>query len=123
MLVLHGLEATGKSCTIKAVLEALGALHVIVHSQECITSRHLLERTFAACIGAFKKHDDTLPLESLDTKCENVSALIVQLRQLLENVEKFIIVFDGIDRQREAPSTLLPALARMGEIVCAYTVM
>lgn len=30
---------------------------------------------------------------------------------------KFVLVFDGIDKQRETPPTLLPALARVGEIV------
>jgi origin recognition complex subunit 5 len=28
-----------------------------------------------------------------------------------------VLVFDGIDQQREAPPTLLPALARLGEFV------
>jgi len=31
---------------------------------------------------------------------------------------RFVLVFDGIDQQREAPATLLPALARLSEIVC-----
>jgi len=35
----------------------------------------------------------------------------------------FILVFDGIDRQREAPPTLLPALARLGEIIPKLTVV
>ena len=30
---------------------------------------------------------------------------------------RFVLVFDGIDRQRDAPHTLLPALARLSEIV------
>ena len=104
--------------TIKAILEGLGTFHAIVRSQECITSRHLLERAFKACIDAVKKHDDALPSEALEAKCENVSALAVQLQRLLEGREKFVLVFDGIDHQREAPPTLLPALGRMGEMVC-----
>ncbi|KAK1078995.1 hypothetical protein LTR33_006765 [Friedmanniomyces endolithicus] len=31
--------------------------------------------------------------------------------------EKFVLVFDGVDKQRESPPTLLPALARLGEYV------
>jgi origin recognition complex subunit 5 len=31
--------------------------------------------------------------------------------------DKFVLILDGIDRQRDAPPTLLPALARMGEVV------
>lgn len=64
----------------------------------------------------------------INGRCENLSALAVQLQRLLstegfneEEVEegkaKFVLVFDGVDRQREAPPTLLPALARLGEIV------
>lgn len=29
----------------------------------------------------------------------------------------FVLVFDAIDRQKEAPPTLLPALARLSEMV------
>jgi origin recognition complex subunit 5 len=30
---------------------------------------------------------------------------------------RFVLVFDAVDRQRDAPHTLLPALARLSEIV------
>jgi len=53
----------------------------------------------------------------LDGRCESISVLAVQLQQLLHRQKKFILVFDGIDRQREAPPTLLPAIVRLGEIV------
>jgi len=41
----------------------------------------------------------------------------VHLERLLSDREKFILMFDDVDKQREAPPTLLPALARLGEIV------
>ena len=116
-LVLYGLEATGKSLTIKAVLEALEVPYAIIRSQECITARHLLERTVTACKGALGK-GVSLVNRNPDTKCENINALAVQLQSLLEGTEKFTLVFDGIDYQRETPPTLLPAVARLGEIVC-----
>lgn len=53
----------------------------------------------------------------LDGRCESISAFTVELQHLLERKGKFILVFDGIDRQREAAPTLLPAIARLGEIV------
>jgi hypothetical protein len=51
--------------------------------------------------------------------------LVVELGKLLESwtiaeeggKRRFVLVFDGIDHQRDAPPTLLPALARLGEIV------
>lgn len=54
-------------------------------------------------------------------RSENTAALVVQLQRLLSGIEKFVLVFDGIDHQREAPATLLPALARFNEFVWATT--
>jgi hypothetical protein len=61
------------------------------------------------------------------SRCENLSQLVVETGRLLEDwttseeeherKKRFVLVFDGIDRQRDAPPTLLPALARLGEIV------
>ena len=53
----------------------------------------------------------------MDGRCDSISAFVVQLQRLLEGKGNFILVFDGIDHQREAAPTLLPALARLGEIV------
>ena len=50
-------------------------------------------------------------------RCENMAALVEHLQRLLSRRQKFILLFDGIDKQREAPPTLLAALARLGEIV------
>jgi len=128
------LEATGKSAITKALLNELsneskdGRLngdseiphdelrYVIIKSAECITGRHLLEQT----IGAVAK---VVGWEGNIGRCENVAQLVVDLGRMLEawNVEdarqRLVLAFDGIDHQREAPPTLLPALARMGEIV------
>ena len=53
----------------------------------------------------------------LDGKCDSISAFLVELQLLLARKRQFILVFDGIDRQREAAPTLLPAIARLGETV------
>ncbi|KAH0559406.1 hypothetical protein GP486_004077 [Trichoglossum hirsutum] len=115
-LVVHGLEATGKSVIVKSVLNAVGTTHAIICSQECVTVRHLLERTIAACGDAISR---TLSdgNESVGGRCESTSALALQLQRLLKGTtEKLVLVFDGVDRQREAAPTLLPALARLGEL-------
>ena len=103
--------------TIKAVLEGLSVRHAIIRSRECITARHLLERTVIACKDAIGEEVQSGTQRNIDGRCENVSVLVVLLRQILEGEKKFIIVFDGIDGQREAPPYLLPAIARLGEIV------
>lgn len=52
------------------------------------------------------------------SRTENLNSLVVNLQRMLEGrSSKFVLVFDGIDRQRECPPTLLPALARFGEMV------
>ena len=105
---------------MKATLDALLVPFAIVRSRECITARHLLERTIIACRDALGKIDDdevAKKLSSFDGRCESLSSLTVQLERITRLQSKFVLVFDGIDRQPDAPSTLVPALARLGEIV------
>jgi len=99
------------------LLETLGTTHAIINSRECITARHLFERTIASCADVIG--DPVVETINRDGfgRCENISVLTVQLQLLLNGRQKFILVLDGIDRQREASPTLLPALARLGEIV------
>lgn len=116
-LCIHGVEATGKSLAITAVLDTLKLPSAIVRSQECITTRHLLERTISAVKTALKDDEVSGASQTVDGRCDSISAFVVNLQRLLEGVARFALVFDGIDRQREAAPTLLPALTRLGEIV------
>ena len=79
-----------------------------------MTGRHLLERTVAAVHQSLQSEGDG---EDYNPRCENLSALVVHLQRLLKSEEKFVLVLEGVDKQREAPPTLLPALARLGEFV------
>lgn len=103
--------------TVTSVLQAFDVPSAFVLSQECITTRHLLERAIAAVKDALEKEIGYEVPNGLDGRCESISAFVVELQRLLEWKKKFILVFDGIDRQREAAPTLLPAIARLGEIV------
>ncbi|KAI1495846.1 origin recognition complex subunit 5 C-terminus-domain-containing protein [Biscogniauxia marginata] len=130
-LVVHGTEATGKSAITTALLQALGdgrdLSYAIVKSAECVTARHLYERTVGLVAGALK-------WDGAVGRCETLAALTVELTKMLKYAERaggdnesasdnttrrrrFVLVFDGIDRQRDAPPTLLPALARLAEII------
>jgi origin recognition complex subunit 5 len=137
-LVLYGLEATGKSAIVQAVLEALASTSgtaldghagedtdeeivqfAIVKSAESITGRHLLEQT----VGSVAKAVDW---KGKIGRCESLAQFVVELGRILNNhgpnaisdaKQRFVLVFDGIDSQREPPPTLLPALARLGEMV------
>ncbi|KAI1159553.1 origin recognition complex subunit 5 C-terminus-domain-containing protein [Nemania serpens] len=120
-IVVHGAEATGKSAIIGELLRTLrdhspsDLDYAIVKSAECVTARHLFERT-VGLVG------DVLRNRPAPGRCETLAALTAELSKMLKYVEgdvrpRFVLAFDGIDRQRDAPPTLLPALARLSEIV------
>ncbi|KAL2116944.1 hypothetical protein VTJ04DRAFT_9112 [Mycothermus thermophilus] len=131
-LVVYGTEATGKSAITSALLARLAEHHVddhdgpsllyaIVSSPECITARHLYETIVAKVAAALDWPD-------APSRCESISQLNVELCKMLKYPSRppgfrFVLVLDAIDRQREAPHTLLPALARLSEIIpCLTTV-
>lgn len=108
-----------------AVLEALSSLesanaiapaisYASINSVECVTARHLFEKTV-------EKVRNTIGENGKQKRCESLAQLVVELGRLLNTVQRpswrFVLVFDAIDRQRDAPHTLLPALARLSEIV------
>lgn len=109
--------------TISAVLDTIDTPSAILQSQECITTRHLLERTIAAVKETLGADGQLEKANDLDGRCESISAFTVELQHLLRGSGKFVLVFDGIDRQREAAPTLLPAITRLGEILRNLTVI
>ncbi len=137
-IVIYGLEATGKSSITAAALSRLcsssaspglepdglddreeGLQYAVVKSAECITGRHLLETIVGSIAHA-------IGWKGAVHRCENLSQLAVEIARLLDGSShklnadgnsNFFLVLNGIDRQRDAPPTLLPALARMGEVV------
>lgn len=125
-LVIHGTEATAKSAVVEALLRRLTGggegsrgsqtlQYAIINSIECVTGRHLFERTLG-------KVADAVSWKGTLGRCETLSQLTVELSKMLKYVPRpegsgFVLVFDAIDRQREAPPTLLPALGRLSEIV------
>ncbi|KAI9689402.1 MAG: hypothetical protein M1822_010053 [Bathelium mastoideum] len=122
-VVLHGLEATGKTAIIDRYLKLAKVPYTIISSRQCITGRHLLERILAACIASVEAIPDFEVKQSAFGRCESLSALVVYLQSLLQGLKKFVLVLDGIDRQRDAPPTLFPALARFGEMISSLTIV
>ncbi|KAI5854535.1 origin recognition complex subunit 5 C-terminus-domain-containing protein [Durotheca rogersii] len=132
-LIVYGPEATGKSAITARLLGLLrdrhsrrtdsdddrnGGLvnHAIIKSAECVTARHLFERIVGSVGDALQWRGGAVG------RCETLAALTVELAKMLKYVKReegwrFVLVFDGIDRQREAPPTLLAALARLPEIM------
>lgn len=128
--VVYGVKSTGKSLTIKSVLESCNITrHATIQSAEWVDSRELLEAVVSAVVNMSNKEkekeeeeeveeeDDNKKKHIDERKCESISAFVVQLQLLLEGKEKTILVFDGIDRQQEPWLSLLPAIARLGEVV------
>jgi len=127
-IVLYGLNATGKSLITKTVLERLsineGGIrgapklhHTIIKTAECITSRHLMEKIVKAVADALGYR--------ASNRCENASQLVNELEKMFhwsqcqnpEVAHRLVLVFDGIDQQ-VVHSQTLPALAKLGELVC-----
>lgn len=122
-MVVHGVSATCKSTVIRGVLSTLEVQHAVIRSTECITGRHLLTKILWNTLEAVGQKDEWEKFGK--GRCENVSSLAVLLDECLspraaEKRGTFVLVLDEIDRQREAPPTLLSALARLGEIVRIY---
>ncbi|KAI0965995.1 origin recognition complex subunit 5 C-terminus-domain-containing protein [Xylaria arbuscula] len=124
-VVVHGPEATGKSAIVSELLRTLrddspsDLNYAIVKSAECVTARHFFERA-VGLVG------DALQNEVTPGRCETLAALTAELTKILKYAERddgsrFVLVFDGIDRQRDAPPTLLSALARLSEIIPSLT--
>ena len=118
MIVVYGFEATAKSSIVEAVIEATSLRYAFINCLETISQRHLLHKTLQSCVAAIPETADL----NLDQRCEHLNTLAVQLQRLLEVwQERFVLVLDGIDRQREAGPTLLSSLARLGEMVSSYS--
>ncbi|KFA73721.1 hypothetical protein S40288_06247 [Stachybotrys chartarum IBT 40288] len=129
-IVVHGTEATGKSSIVSALLPRLSQRHdgdgpgglgyALVNAAQCITGRHLFERV----VGEVA---DALRWPKTPRRCETLAQLTVELTKMLKYPVRedagwrFVLVLDAIDRQRDAPPTLLPALARLSEIIPCLT--
>ena len=113
-LVVHGVGATAKSSIVGTLLDAIETPSAIVRSQECITTRHMLERAVSLVNDQLNRGNAANGINV--GRCDSISAFVVELQRILGE-EKFILIFDGIDRQREAAPTLFPALVRLGKLV------
>ncbi|KAK4504928.1 hypothetical protein PRZ48_002891 [Zasmidium cellare] len=122
-LVVYGPRASGKSGIVKSYLKNSALDHAIVRCRECVTGRHLLEKIIGEVFDALHSQHVNGDTESHPGRCENLSSLSVHLQRLLEKRDKFVLVLDGVDKQREAPPTLLPALARLGEVIPQLTLI
>ncbi|RDA86357.1 hypothetical protein CP532_4311 [Ophiocordyceps camponoti-leonardi (nom. inval.)] len=125
-LVLHGTEATGKSAVTEKLLSSLaseddGLAYAVVKADQCVSGRHLFETIVGAVATALDR-------DGCD-RCETLAQLAVFLTTMVGDAAKesgqgrwrFVLVLDAIDRQRDAPPTLVPALARLPEILPCFS--
>jgi len=111
-IVIHGLEATGKTTVLRTFLDRAGASYTWIACHECVTVRQLMERISAGV---------TENVGSVDAgRAGDVCALGVKLSGALSGAErKHFLVLDRVDRAKEGTSILLAALGRLGEMVCS----
>ena len=117
-LIVQGLEGTCKLRTVSAVLDECEVPHAIVKCEECLSLRHLLSKILSTCTETIASEGDPGVWNIHDGRAESINSLSVSLQTLLRGREKdFILVLDGIDRQRGLNQMSLPALARLSDIV------
>lgn len=124
--VVYGVKSTGKTLTINSILQSSNTRYATVQSADWVDSRQLLEAIVLAVANISTKEgeknnkegDQVVADNIIGRRCENISSFVIHLQLLLEGKGKTILVLDGIDRQREPWLTLLPAIARLGEVVC-----
>ncbi|KAM0201675.1 hypothetical protein ACHAPI_001724 [Fusarium lateritium] len=129
-LVVHGATATGKSVIVSQLVSDLvtnvnndassgGLQAAVVNSVQCITGRHLFE----SIIGQVA---EALQWGEIPRRCETLAQLTVEMVKMVQYPKRdarwrFVLVVDAVDRQRDAPPTLLPALARLSETIPCLT--
>jgi origin recognition complex subunit 5 len=91
--------------------------YAVVSSRECLTVRHLLEQAATKCWLKMKELEELGTMRCSQSRCDSVNNLASQLEKLLKPAPKFVLVFDGIDKQKDATPILIPGLARLGHIV------
>ena len=117
-LVAFGSEDIWIVETIKYVLKKQHIEHVTIDCRECLSQRHLLTKIFARCVRALGKEDQEDRYDRLDS----INAIGSNLRRLLQHrKEKLVVILVAADQQRGATPTLLPALARLGDLVSMHS--
>ena len=112
-LVVYGIRGSGKLTTVSSVLEARQIQYAIIRSEECLSLRHFLSSIQRAC------HGSNGQLRQEDSQVESVNALCASLERARRyEDERFVLILDGVDKQRGLHPTTLPALVRLGDRVC-----
>ncbi|KIW79687.1 hypothetical protein Z517_06301 [Fonsecaea pedrosoi CBS 271.37] len=135
VLVAYGLESTSKTTAIVEVLRWREIPHGIVKSRECLSQRHLLSKIFAVCVAALGREQgqgqENQTGQQFD-RTDSINALVGNLRRLFERVvvdsksnqkNKFVAVIEDADALRQPGPTLLPALARLGDVIPGFSVI
>ena len=122
-MVVHGLEETHKTEVVTDVLEARRLRYVLLRAGECLSVRHLVGKLFAGCLRTLGCESDAEVYETVDS----INALAMCLEKLFRKrpAGKVVVVLDGIDDMKSTSTslgtTLLPALARLGDVVSVAT--
>ncbi|KAH0840494.1 origin recognition complex subunit Orc5 [Fonsecaea pedrosoi] len=135
VLVAYGLESTSKTIAIVEVLRWREIPHGIVKCRECLSQRHLLSKIFAVCVAALGREqgqEQGNQTEQQFDRTDSINALVGNLRRLFERVvvdsksskkNKFVAVIEDADALRQPGPTLLPALARLGDVIPGFSVI
>jgi len=99
----HGLTATGKTHTVKYLLESKEIKHAVFHCVELYNIRLLFETILNKLTERF-------------IKCDNICDFISELKNNLHPNQVYVILFEESERFRDADSHLRQAFTRLAEL-------
>ncbi|XP_064395541.1 origin recognition complex subunit 5-like [Halichondria panicea] len=110
-LYLYGNTGTGKTLTIKTVLDILKAPHVLVNCVECYNSKVLFSTILNRAVGVVNGMEPV-------GKCDSLYGFVQELKRLASELSQqtLYIVLDKAERLRSLEVTVLSALLRLREI-------
>ncbi|CAB3366706.1 Hypothetical predicted protein [Cloeon dipterum] len=109
-IFIHGNSATGKTLTVKTVLDGLKIKYVHLSCVEFDTPGLLAAKIASNLNGEYLQLSSSHNCSSLMELVENL-----QMASKIKN-DPFVIVLDRAERLREMPSTVIPALLKLREI-------
>ncbi|CAH1783899.1 unnamed protein product [Owenia fusiformis] len=116
-IFIYGHTGTGKSYTVKNILENLQAPHVIIDCVECFTTKLLFERILG---GLSRKVPSPENDYTCQIRCENMNDFARLLKQVITDIgcesETVYIILDKAERLREMDANILPAFLRLQEL-------
>jgi len=103
LIFIHGLSGTGKTHTVKWLLQSRNVKHAVFHCVELYNTRLLFESIIDKLSG-------------VNSKCDNICDFISSLKKHLKSDEAYVILFEESERFRDTDIYLRQVFTRLAEL-------